>query len=149
VSDTPRLRPESDRVSSDDLKAEPSADIVIPLLTEELVLEKQSVEKTTVRLTKLVHEQPEIIHEMLRSEHIEVQRVARDEVMATPPAVRVEGDVTVIPVIEEVLIVTKQYRLKEELHITKSHTEREHRQEFSLRSEEVVVTRLDIHKDNQ
>ena len=35
----------------------------------------------------------------------------------TAPEIRTEGDLTIVPVLEEVLVVTKQLVLKGELHI--------------------------------
>jgi len=38
-------------------------------------------------------------------------------VVETAPEIRTEGDVTIVPVLEEVLVVEKRLVLKEELHI--------------------------------
>jgi stress response protein YsnF len=50
----------------------------------------------------------------------------------------------IVPVIEEVLVVQKQLRLIEELHIRKSRTERHEPQTVTLRKEEVTVEQLGV-----
>ena len=119
-----------------------SPDVVLPLIMEEVDIRKEQVTKATFRLTKAVHERPELINEFLTSEHFVVERLPRDELVDTPPTVRFEGDVIVIPVIEEILVVKKELRLKEELRITKKQIVHEHRQEVTLRSEELIVERF-------
>ena len=53
----------------------------------------------------------------LQSDTVEVTRVPIDKVVDMAPEIRTEGDLTIVPVLEEVLVVTKQLVLKEELHI--------------------------------
>jgi len=48
-----------------------------------------------------------------------------------------------VPVVEEVLVVQKQLRLVEELHIRKSRTEKHAPQTVVLRKEEATVERLE------
>lgn len=53
------------------------------------------------------------------------------------------GDVMIVPLLEEVLVVEKRLMLKEELHISKRRTEVHNPQRVILRSEEVTVERID------
>jgi uncharacterized protein (TIGR02271 family) len=117
-------------------------DLVIPLIAEELEIGKRLVESGMVRVTKTVGQRAEVVRELLMSEHVEVERVPLDEIIATPPPVRVEGDVTIIPIVEEILVVTKQLRLKEELRVIRKQVVTEHHQEVTLRREELVVERF-------
>ena len=96
-----------------------------------------------MRLHKIVHESPEIISEVLAAESIDVERVPMDVLVDAPPPVRMEGDVTVISVVEEVLVVTKQLRVKEELRIIRKQSVSNFYQEVGLRSEELVVERVE------
>ncbi len=134
VSELPRLT-QLDRIEASD------SDVVIPLIREELTVQKELVKKGTVRFTKVVRETPATVNEVLALDRVEVERVPKDEVLSTPPAVRMEGDVMIIPVVEEVLVVTKQFRLKEELRVVNKRTSEEFRQEFTLLSEELIVER--------
>jgi stress response protein YsnF len=69
--------------------------------------------------------------------------------VASPPAVRQEGDTTIIPVLREVLVVEKRYELVEEVHVTKKKTVVPHVQEITLRKEVVEVERKPLQDGNQ
>jgi stress response protein YsnF len=57
------------------------------------------------------------------------------------PSVRQEGDVTIIPVVEEVVKIERHLVLKEEVHIRRvKHTER-HQETITLRRQEAVISR--------
>ena len=53
----------------------------------------------------------------LFSEEADVRRVPVNRVITEIPQTRQEGDVTIVPVVEEVLVVEKRLLLKEEIHI--------------------------------
>lgn len=119
------------------------AGFTVPVLSEELEVRKELVRTGTVRLHKVVHEEPELVSEVLASENIEVERVPMDVIVDTPPPVRIEGDATVISVVEEVLVVTKQLRVKEEVRITRRKSASNFYQEVTRRREEMVVERAE------
>lgn len=77
----------------------------------------------------------------LRRERAVVRRVPVNRVVAGPVAVRQEGRVTIVPVLEEVPVVTMQLVLKEELHIEMRTSKVGARREVVVRSENVTVTR--------
>ena len=56
---------------------------------------------------------------------------------------RQEGDVTIIPIYEERLVVEKRLVLKEELHIRKEQQEVHDPQQVTLRREYVDVERIE------
>jgi len=59
----------------------------------------------------------------------------------TPAVVRHEGDTTVYPVVEEVLVTEKRLRLVEQVRVTRRQTTHKVRQQVGLRREEIVVER--------
>ena len=59
------------------------------------------------------------------------------------PAPRYEGDTLVVPVLEEVLVVERRLRVKEELHITRSRVEERYQDTVPLKAERVEVERFD------
>ena len=71
-----------------------------------------------------------------------MERVAVDRAVDSPVPVRHVGDTIIVPVLREVLVVEKQLRLVEELHIRKKRTERHQAQTVTLRKEEATVERL-------
>ncbi|QGZ41846.1 uncharacterized protein DUF2382 [Pseudoduganella flava] len=118
--------------------------VAVPVSREELEVSTRIVDTGRgVRVTKHVTEQPEEIRETLWHDELDVQRVAVDRVVAEPPPSRYEGDVLVVPVLEEILVVEKRYRIKEELRITRVRRQHEHRETVPLRAEEVRVEPFD------
>ena len=59
------------------------------------------------------------------------------------PPVREEGDLTILPVVEEVLVTERRLRLVEEVRIRQVHTTATHVETVKLREQHVVVTRSD------
>jgi stress response protein YsnF len=56
--------------------------------------------------------------------------------------VREDNGTTIIPVMEEVLVVEKRWMLREEIHIRRRRIETHQPQHITLRSEEVQVERV-------
>lgn len=113
----------------------------IALAEERVHVGKKEVETGRVRVHKRVALRKETVETRLRSEEVDVERVPIDREVAGPLEARYEGDCLVIPVVEEVLVVEKRWKLKEEIRLRRRTTEREHRSEVSLRSEQATLER--------
>jgi stress response protein YsnF len=96
-----------------------------------------------VRVRKIVHEETAHVDEAVREERVSVERVPVHRLAEGTPGVRHEGDVMIVPVLEERLVVEKRLFIVEELRITRQASTRSEPQELKLRREEVVVERLD------
>jgi stress response protein YsnF len=96
-----------------------------------------------VRVRTVVREDERVVDEPLAVETVEVERVPLGRWVEAAPAVRQEGETTVIPVLEEVVVVERRLRLVEEVRVTKRRTTRRASERVALRREEVVVERLD------
>jgi uncharacterized protein (TIGR02271 family) len=79
----------------------------------------------------------------LLRENVQVRRVLLDRDVEGPLPIRKEGDTIIIPVVEEVLIVSRRYRLKEEVHVTKTSREERHQERVAVRRQEAVVEEFD------
>ncbi len=112
---------------------------VIPVLREELKVSKREVETGRVVVHKTVSERDENVEMLLRRTDVSVERVPVGRTVTEAPASREEGDVLIIPVMEEVLVVEKRLVLKEELHIRKTTTERTAHEVVRLRTESVKI----------
>lgn len=117
-------------------------DAVIPLHDESVTVDKQRVERSRVRVTTHVSEREQIVRQALEHEEATVTRVPIDREIDAHPGIRQEGDVTVIPLVEEVLVVERRLVLREELHIRKNRRTVEVEQPVTLRSEDAVVERV-------
>jgi stress response protein YsnF len=89
----------------------------IPLAEETVQFEVRDIETGRVRVTTCTELVDEMIEADLVSEAAEVTRVPIGQVVQAIPPVRNENGVTIVPVLEEVVVVEKQLLLKEELHI--------------------------------
>ena len=115
---------------------------VIPVIAEHAHVHKQRTVTGTVRLRKIVHHEEQTIDEPLLRERVNVERVAIDRWVDQPPPIRSEGETLVVPVVEEVLVVEKRLRLREEVRLTWHHEEEHEPQRLVVRREEVRVERV-------
>jgi len=119
---------------------------VIKVLQEEVQVGKRVVDSGKgVRVHKTVTERQEKIDVPLMHDELQIERLAIGQIVNTPdlPVTRYEGDTFVVPIIEEVLVVRKQFVLKEEVRITKKQREEHAPQTVVLKSEEVTIERFD------
>ncbi len=112
---------------------------VVPVVEETAVVYKEQVVTERVRLHKQVHEDQQVLDIPVRTETLEVERVPVGRFVEAAPAIRQEGDTTVYPVVEEVLVVEKRLRLVEEVRVTRRQATRHVREEVALRREEITV----------
>jgi uncharacterized protein (TIGR02271 family) len=117
---------------------------VLPLLAEELEVSKRRVETGRVQIARVTHEREQLIDELLERETVEIHRTPIGRQVDAMPAIREEGDVIVIPIVEEVLVVERRLVLKEEVRITRVRTTERHQESVTLRHQEAVVTRLPV-----
>lgn len=89
----------------------------IPLVEERVNVSKRQVETGRLRVRVSVGEREEQVPVELAHDEVEVRRVPRNQPLAALPSVRIEGNVTVIPVVEEVVVVEKRLVLVEEIHV--------------------------------
>ena len=83
----------------------------------------------------------ELVSQDLAHTNVEVTTVPIGRAVDAIPAVREEGDVTIFPVMEEVLVIERRLMLKEEVHIRKVRTTERHQETVTLRYQEAVVSR--------
>ncbi len=115
--------------------------IVVPVVEERLLVGKRLVETGKVRLRKTVQEYETSLDETLAVRTYDVERVVLNQPVVSAPGVRLDGETTVYPIVEEQLIVTRQLVLKEELRITRRDTERQDTRSVTLRREMIEVER--------
>ena len=121
-------------------------DLRIPVVEEQLTVGTRVVETGRgVRIHKTISEQPVVIDERLVRDEMEIERVPVDRIVALEdkPATRYEGDTLVVPVFEEVLVVERRLRIKEELRITRVRHEERYQETVSLKTERVEIERFD------
>lgn len=116
--------------------------MVIPVIEEQVQVEKEVVETGRLVVSKVVRNEEQVVVTPLTHQEISVVRVPVNQYVQTAPAVRYEGDLTIIPVLKEMLVVEKRLMLVEEVHITKRQLTTDDTQNVTLRREEVMVERV-------
>lgn len=134
-------------MSIDDEKREPKGEevTVLPILEETLHVSKRDVVTGRVRVRTVTDLSEERVRQELSGQHVEVERVPVDVLIerdAAPPEPRTEGDVTIVPILEEVLVVEKRLLLKEELRITRHRTTNVTEVAVPLRKQRAEIERL-------
>jgi uncharacterized protein (TIGR02271 family) len=114
----------------------------VPLLEEEMRVDKRSVATGKVRVRSVVDTIEEVARAALAEDRVEVTRVPLNREVSAAPPVRTEGEVTIVPVMEEVLVVEKRLVLKEELHIRRRVTHENVEVPVTLRKQRAVIERL-------
>ena len=120
--------------------------LIVPVIREEVQVDKRIVDTGRgVRIHKTVAELPCHIDERLLRDEVEVSHVPVDRIVPldAAPATRYEGETLVVPILEEVLVVERRVRIKEELRITRTRREAHHAETVMLKSEQVSVERFE------
>lgn len=118
-------------------------EISVPVVEERLDIQKRVNETGGVRIHKHVSERVQDVEVPLVQDRVTVDRVAINRVIEQVPEIREEGDLTIIPVVEEQLVVVKQLVLREEIHIRRERTRSVHSEQVTLRKEDITIERLD------
>ena len=114
----------------------------LSLLEEQLSVVRQRIEGDTIRVSTVTSTTEEHVAEEISHERIEVEHIAIGRHVDTAPPVREEGEVTIIPIVEEILVIEKRLFLKEEVHIRRVRVPATHRETITLRKQDVVVERM-------
>jgi stress response protein YsnF len=122
---------------------------VIPVVEEALLLHKKEVRTGTLRVKTVTDNLQEFVKADLSFSNVAVTRVPVGREVEAMPDVRVEGNVTIVPVVEERLVVEKRLFLKEELRLT--HTQGVETVEIpvAVRKQRVEVTREPAQRDDR
>jgi uncharacterized protein (TIGR02271 family) len=123
---------------------ESNESVRVPLVEERLRIDKQSRETGRVRISTSVEERVAWIRESLDSTDIAIERLQIGREVPAPPEIREEGDVLIIPVVEEILAVERRWVLKEELRVRRTHRTQRVEEPVMLRSTKVDVQRTDL-----
>ena len=114
----------------------------LPLVEEELVVDRKTVSDGRVLVSTHTDTVTDFAEIELREDDIEIERVSFETVVGAVPQVRIEGDVTIIPILEERLLVEKRLVLVEEIRMRRKTTLRTERVEAELRKQTASVERI-------
>ena len=121
---------------------EPGDGVTLPLVGEEAVARVHEVSRGRVVINKRVEVVPHEANIDIGTDRVDVERVAVNKEVDQPPSTRQEGDTLIVPVVEEVLVVTKRYRIIEEVHVHKYRDVQTETFEEDLKREVVEVREI-------
>lgn len=136
---------EAENISVEALGSETQVDQiaqVIPVIEEEVTVEKRVVEAGKVRISKQAKEYEQLVDVPLLHEEVSIERIPLNQVVLERLPTRYDGDTLIIPVVEEQVFVEKRLVLVEELHVRKQTIETHKPQRVTLLKEEVEITRV-------
>lgn len=113
--------------------------LTIPVVAEQAFATVREADKGRAVIEKRVETVPHEATVEVGSDEVEVERVRVDEELDAPPTVRQEGDTLIVPVVEEVLVVTKRYLVREEVRVTRRRVTHEETLREDLQREVVTV----------
>ena len=123
----------------------PPSETVLPLVEEVVRIDKRTVATGGVRIETVTDTIETRVQREVSGERVEVERVPVGtpiEIGAEPPRPRTEGNVTIVPVLEEIVVVEKRLRLTEELHVTRHTVTETVETPVALRKQRAIVHRL-------
>jgi uncharacterized protein (TIGR02271 family) len=117
-------------------------DNTIPILEERAVVGKRSATTGRVRVRVETLSEETAVPADLDGEAVDIERIPVGAEIDAAPPVRTEGDTTIVPVIEEVLVVEKRLVLKEEIHIRRRPTHETVEVPVTLRRQRAQIEKL-------
>lgn len=123
------------------MTTENTDELRVPLVEEQLSIERKEVETDRVRVRTVVDTENVLVEDLLRVGRLDVTRVAADREVTEAPEPYREGDTLVIPIVEERLVVEKRLFVVEELRVTSSSEDEAVSIPVSLRRTRAVVDR--------
>jgi len=114
----------------------------VPLAEEILHIGKRTVETGRVRISLSTETVEDVLRDTLRTRRAEIDRVQIGREVSEPPQTRQEGDVLVVPVVEEILVVERRLVLKEEIRLRFIDDEETVEQSVKRRVQHATVERV-------
>lgn len=121
----------------------PVGETHFPLYAEDLTVSKRQIAGDRVQVGTVTRETESLVDEMLNHERVQIDRIPVGRQVDAVPPIRQEGDTTILPVVEETVVVERRLILTEEIHIRRLHVSERHQEAVILRKQEAVITRID------
>lgn len=120
-------------------KRKPDHEDTIEVHAEDVDISKRLVERGRVRIESSVEDVPFSRDVEYGQDVVDVKHVPIDEEFDEIPQTRQEGNTIIIPVVEEVVVISKRYRLVEEVHVTRRRETQTEHVETTVKRQSVSV----------
>jgi len=118
----------------------------LDVVEERLLIDRETISDGSVSVTLRTEAGPANIAVDLREDEVQVQRVPVNQFVDHIPNVRTEDDVTIVPVLEERLVIEKRLFLVEEIRLRRMTTFQSKCVETVLRRHNATVQRISDHE---
>ena len=117
---------------------------IVPLVAETAAVSKRFRTTGRVRVKVRTETERRMLVEELAGQEIEIERVPRNELIETIPEVRTENGTTIIPLVQEQLVVEKRLVLVEEVRLHRVHTKQTVSVPVDLRAQRADVEHIEV-----
>ncbi len=121
----------------------------IPLVEERLTITKQKRVTDRVRVSTTTETVDSLVPIDFADVEVDVVRVPVERIIDTVPDIVTEGDLTIIPVVEERVVVTRQLFLREEIHIRRTERQETADIPVSIRRQRATIEHLGPQNEDQ
>jgi stress response protein YsnF len=111
----------------------------MPVIAERATVAVRPAPVKQVRVRRRVVRGEQVVEVPVARERIEVEYVPVNAFVDSVPTPRQEGDVLIIPCVEEVVVVEKRLRVREEMRVHVVREQQIHRETVELRRHEIDV----------
>jgi stress response protein YsnF len=126
-----------------------SHNVRIPIVEEEAEVIKRSAKTERVSVHTFADEERVVVRDEVSREHVEVTRIPVDREVAEAPPIRTEGELTIVSIVEERLVVEKRLFVVEELHLRRMTATEQVELPTTLRRTRVEVEREDLNNQEE
>lgn len=123
--------------------ADQAASSTVPIVHETVTVGVHAVETVRARIHVTVSEHDETVEQLLTRQNVTVERVPVGQTVSEAPPTRREGDVLIMPIMEEILVVEKRLVVREELRIRISEAQAHETKTVTVRRENAQIDRGD------
>lgn len=126
------------------LPAVDSQDVVVPIYQEQASVSKRPIVTGRVKVSRVTHQSELLLTETLARQQVKIDRIPIGKLIDAVPKIREEGDVIIVPIVEEIPVVEHRLVLIEEVWVRRVRSKENHRERVMLRCQEAVVTRAPV-----
>jgi len=116
-----------------------SNEVILPVHAEQAEISRVHVTTGIVKVSTVTTTKEEVVDLLLKDETVRIEHVPCNRFVDEAPQVRELDNVTIVPVLEERLVVERKLFLKEEIHIHRTTSSRHHRETVVLREQIAVI----------
>ena len=121
----------------------------VPIIEERVRVDKRLIDSGVVKISTSVGERTEMVTAALMHEEVDIKRVPMEVEIDRVPDVRREGELLIIPVVEERAVLHKRLVLVGEVHVRRRVLHEEREISVDVRTTQVHVQRESLTSDSE